>query len=101
MPFDGEVTPGEHMLEVRAPGHSTFKESLTVVAGETYPFDVQLVPLAVGAGEVAPTPWYGHWWVWAGAAAVVAGGVTAGLLLSRNQAEDTPRNQLPISLTDR
>jgi hypothetical protein len=102
VPFEGEITPGAHVLEVRAPGHTTFRQDLSVIAGELYAYDVQLVALAPGAmGGDADTPWYGHWWVWAGAAAVVAGGVTAGLLLSRSEPEAAPRNQLPISLSDR
>lgn len=101
VPYDGEIPPGAHVLEVRAPGHSTFRKDLSVVAGDTYQYDVTLVPLANSGADDADTPWYGHWWVWAGTAAVVAGGVTAGLLLSRTEAEATPRNQLPISLSDR
>jgi len=78
-PYAGELEPGGRVVEVRAPGHAVHRETLTVVAGEIYPLEVQLV----GLPEVAPpppTPWYGHWWVWAGAAAVVAGGVTAALV---------------------
>ena len=101
VPYDGEVPPGAHVLEVRAAGYSTFRKELSVIAGDTYQYDVTLVPLTHGGDDGAVTPWYGHWWVWAGTAAVVAGGVTAGILLSRSEADATPRNQLPISLSDR
>jgi hypothetical protein len=38
-----------------------------------------------GAGSArAPRPWYRRWWVWAIAGAVVAGSVTAAVLLSRS-----------------
>jgi hypothetical protein len=101
VPFEGEISPGQRTLEVRAPGYTTFRESLEVVAGETYRFDAQLVALPPGMESGgAETPWYGHWWLWAGAAALVAGGVTAGILLTREEAEETPRNQLPFEWLD-
>ncbi len=101
VPFEGEISPGTRSLEVRAPGYSTFRQSLEVVAGETYTFDAHLIALAPGSefGEAA-TPWYGHWWLWAGAAVLVAGGVTAGILLTREEAQETPRNQLPFEWLD-
>lgn len=93
VPFEGEIPPGKRVLEVRAQGHSSFRKELDVVAGESYRFDAQLIALPPGE-EPGETPWYGHWWVWAGAAAVVAGGVTAALLLSENEASAPPRNQV-------
>jgi len=101
VPFEGEISPGTRTLEVRAPGYSTFRQSIEVVAGETYTFDAHLIALAPGNdfGE-AETPWYGHWWLWAGTAVLVAGGVTAGILLTREEAQETPRNQLPFEWLD-
>lgn len=80
-PYLGEVEPGSRVVEVRAPDHAVHRETLQVAAGELYPLEVQLVPLPPQV-PAAPTPWYGHWWVWAGAAAV-AGGVTAAIVMSQ------------------
>lgn len=80
-PYVGELEPGSRVVEVRAPDYSVHREQIVVDAGEAYSLEVQLVPLPVTVPP-APTPWYGHWWVWAGAAVVVAGGVTAALTLS-------------------
>jgi hypothetical protein len=84
-PYDGDLKPGERTLELRLPGYSTHKERLTVVAGEILPLDVRLEE-AAALPPPAETPWYVHWWVWAGAA-VVVGGVTLAVL---NQDSDAP-----------
>ncbi len=80
-PYLGELEPGRRMVEVRAPDYTVHSEEIVVAAGELYPLEVQLVPLPVVVPP-APTPWFGHWWVWAGAAVIVAGGVTAAVTLS-------------------
>lgn len=84
-PYDGELKPGERALELRLPGYSTHKERVRVTAGEIYPLDVTLFEVPVAA-PVVETPWYGHWWVWAGAA-VVIGGVTVAAM---NQDDGPP-----------
>lgn len=84
-PYDGELKPGERALELRLPGYSTHKQRLSVAAGALYPVRVALLEAPVLA-PVEETPWYGHWWVWAGAA-VVVGGVTLAVL---NQDADAP-----------
>lgn len=84
-PYDGELKPGERALELRMPGYSTYKQRLVVSAGVVYPVAVPLVEALVVA-PVEDPPWYGHWWVWAGAA-VVVGGVTLAVL---NQDADAP-----------
>lgn len=89
LPFEGEVEPGKKLVELRAQGYATQKEEMNLEAGTVYPLNWQLVPLPDELPEVTgPRPWYGHWWVWAGAAAVAAGGVTAVILLNRG--EDQP-----------
>ena len=82
VPFSGEIPPGLRVLEVRAPGWLTHKQSVELTAGETYTYDLTLVAAPPGYDE-GPTPWYGHWWVWTGAAVVVAGGVTAAILAAQ------------------
>jgi hypothetical protein len=84
-PYDGELKPGERALELRLPGYSTYKQRLSVAAGAVYPILVPLLDAPIIA-PVEATPWYGHWWVWAGAA-VVVGGVTLAVL---NQDADAP-----------
>ncbi len=83
-PFEGELEPGERKVEVRSPGRSVFKKTLKIVAGEVFVLEVTLVPLPPREPAVA-TPWYGEWWVWAGAAAVVAVGVTSAVVLSADE----------------
>lgn len=77
-PYQGELKPGVRVVELRLTGYSVYRRELTVEAGAHYPLAADLVPLPEAIDE--ETPWYGHWWVWAGAA-VVVGGVTAALLL--------------------
>lgn len=79
VPYEGELEPGRRVVELRAPGYAVHRVELAVDAGQVYPVDATLVPLPPPE-EVGPTPWYGHWWVWAGAAAVVATGVTVALV---------------------
>jgi len=85
VPFDGEVEPGARVVEVRARGYLPFRREMEMQAGVLYPLEVALVPVpAAPPAVVAEPPWYGRWYVWAGAAAAVAGGVTAVVLLSRD-----------------
>jgi hypothetical protein len=96
-PFTGEVEPGEHVLEVRATGRLTHKQSVVLVAGEVHRFQLTLLPAPPGSTDSEAGAWYGQWWVWAGAAAVVAGGVTAAILLSQDEPAPTgPRDRLPL-----
>lgn len=78
-PYEGELKPGRREVELRLPGHTTYHREIIVQAGEFYPLAADLVPMAEVPVDTE-TPWYGHWWVWAGVAAV-AGGVTAAFLL--------------------
>ena len=97
VPFSGDVPPGTKTLEVRAPGWLTHKQSVELSAGEVYTYDLTLVAAPPGYDE-GPTPWYGHWWVWTGAAVVVAGGVTAAIVASRapSEAPAGPSERLPL-----
>ncbi len=104
------LTVGQHMLEVRAPGHDVARRAVTVTGGEeqrlTIAFDADPVstasmpvgePSATAAASQPPirtdgaSRWYKNKWLWIGAAvAVVAGGVTAGMLL-RPEGKSEPR----------
>ena len=89
-PFEGDLEPGARVIQVRAAGHAPHRETLQVEAGEIYADEVTLTPLPAQASDPDDerSAWYGHWWVWAGASAVVAGGVVAALVLAGG--EDTP-----------
>lgn len=98
VPYRGELKPGERLVELRAPGHSADRRKMQVTAGETYQLSVALVPLPPPPVP-EPTPWYGRWWVWAGAAAVVAAGVTTALVLSDGDAPPRdPAHIVPVEL---
>lgn len=98
-PFEGEVEPGEPVVEVRARGYHPHQESLDVLPGEVYEITPVVLP---GAGAQAAaaaeesTPWYGRWWVWAGAAAVVVGATTAAIVAS--QPDEDPPPDLSVSI---
>jgi hypothetical protein len=85
-PYEGELKPGPRVVELRLPGYTVYQREIIVNAGELYPLAADLVPLAEVPVDTE-TPWYGHWWVWAGTA-VVVGGLTAALLLGGE--EDLP-----------
>ncbi|MEZ4475579.1 MAG: PEGA domain-containing protein [bacterium] len=89
-PYQGELPPGQRVVELRLPGYTVYRREFLVRAGETYPLAADLVPMPEIPPDDLVTPWYGHWWVWAGAAALV-GGVTAAVLLS-DDGRDTPPN---------
>ena len=71
-PVEVELDAGGHRLEVVADGHHTRREELVVAAGQTRQLEVTLDKI------VRPKKaWYKKWYVWGGAAAVLAGGATA------------------------
>jgi hypothetical protein len=82
-PFEGEVEPGSRAVEVRAPGRAAFRQTVALEAGEAATLKATLMPLpevpAAGAGPA----WYERWYVWAGAAAVLAGGVAVAVVATR------------------
>lgn len=100
-PFEGEVDPGTRVVELRAPGHAPLRRTVELVAGEVTAIDATLVPLPTAAPTAAadaeaPAPWYGRWYVWAGAAAVVAGGVAIAVAVSEDDRPRDPEHVLTI-----
>jgi hypothetical protein len=93
------LPPGSYELRVRHQGYMDDVSRLAVRAGRDYPIELTLVPnpasdrpTAVAlvpqntgneavTGEVShvaePTPWYKHWYVWAGVGVVAAGAAVA------------------------
>ncbi len=82
-PFEGDVEPGQRVLTVTARGFAPHRSEVALVRGEVSAHRVVLVPApALAEQPVGGDPWYGRWWVWAAAGAVVAGTVTAAIVLS-------------------
>lgn len=73
---------GDHTLELRAPGHVAQKRLLKVTGGEQLSLRVRLDD-ARGARR-----WYKSPWLWS-ATALVIGGVTAGVLMTRDPGSRT------------
>lgn len=91
-PFRGELKPGQVIMEVHAAGHAPHREPVQLFAGEVFERSVTLLALAPEADptRVAASPWYGQWWVWTAAGAVVAGVVTTAVVLSSDGDEGPP-----------
>lgn len=73
---------GAYTILVRKPGFDAYRAEVTVAAGEETAIAAHLVETKV--------PLTRRWWFWAGAAGVVAGGVTATYLLTRQRPEPAP-----------
>ncbi len=78
-PFDGDVPPGKHVIQVVSAGYLVDKQILEIKAGEALELDVQL--------DKVPPPTVrkdnsllSKWWFWGGIGAAVVGGVTIGVL---------------------
>jgi hypothetical protein len=81
-PFDGDVSPGKHKLEVVATGKLRDSRLIEVRAGEELKLEVVLkdVPPPIVKKDKSLL---GKWWFWTGVGAVVFGGVTVGVLSAR------------------
>ncbi len=88
-PFEGEVEPGEREVEVRASGHATFRQTVALEAGEASTVNAKMLPLPDGPAAGAAPAWYERWYVWAGAAAVLAGGVAVAVVATRGADGET------------
>ena len=81
-----EEDPGEHAVRVELEGFSSWRRGLTLEDGERVRLEVSLDPLP-GTTELHESPWL---WIIVGAL-VIAGGVTAGVLLYEDaQLEPSP-----------
>jgi len=82
VPFDSEITPGRHELEVQSEDYLPHRTVLDVASGDTARVEADL--------SEEPTPIYARWWFWTGIAVVVAGAVVATWALTRPEAEAPP-----------
>lgn len=80
-PLEIELDAGGHRLEVAAPSYKRHRTELVVNAGQTREVSVPL------DRDIPPKqPWYMNKYVWAGAAAVVVGGIIIGVAASGTEA---------------
>lgn len=74
---------GRHRVQVKKPGFLLYDQDVVINHRETTLLQVELID------EDTLTPWYRRWWVWTGAAALVAGAVTTGVLLQNHDTTAT------------
>lgn len=80
LPLTLELKVGSYKVRVAAPGHSAQVLTVVVRPGETARHNVGLIPLGLGTGRAQPV--YKKWWFWTlVSVAVVAAGVTSGMLV--------------------
>ena len=99
-----ELAPGEHVVKVVSAKHLPFERRVVVAANGVIDVPVVLMPLAIPAGGGQKgEAWYQKWWVWTAAGAVVAGSVTAAVLLTQGAggsgAEGTWKIQTPLEMS--
>lgn len=96
-PFDGDVEPGSHQLQLAAAGYLPDTRPLEVKAGEelAVQIDLLLVPAAV---EKEDKSLLGRWWFWTAIGVVVVGGVAGGVVANQTTHVGPPsaNNQLRI-----
>lgn len=66
-----ELIPGNHQLEVSAPGYRPRKSEMAIALRERHTINVELVPLP------EKPPLYRRWWLWTVVGAVAGGAATA------------------------
>lgn len=91
---DAAVTldPGDHTLTVIAAGYVTWRDRVHVAPGQRIERTVTLTresPPAVASPERSSSI-TSRWWFWTGAGVLVVGGVLAGVLVARANAEPEP-----------
>jgi tetratricopeptide (TPR) repeat protein len=92
-----ETAPGRHRVEVAHEGYGTWRSELTAYADQDLTVNGEPLSLVrvIHIENKQAQPLYKRWWPWTiGAAVLVAGGVTAGVLASRSGAS-TPELHLP------
>jgi hypothetical protein len=85
------VHPGEHVIDVRGDGRESVQRTVRLTAGES----VHAVSLPIPAERVSIA---GRWWFWTIVGVAVAGGVTAAVLLSTQEAPSSERTRPPSPL---
>ena len=72
-----DIEPGEHRVRIEREGYGPVTRALTISEGEDKELDVKLLKAGISKrGSV-----FNRWWFWTGAGVIVAGGVTAVVVL--------------------
>lgn len=96
-PFDGDVPPGKHKLEVVAPGKTAASRLIDVRAGKTITLNVKLKDIP-GPITKKDKSILGKWWFWTAIGAAVVGGATAAALASREVQVNPPQANLTLNI---
>lgn len=89
-PFDGDVSPGDHQLQVTAAGYLTAEQTVTIKAGESTEIAVELKPVPKPVVK-DDTRLIGRWWFWTAIGTAVVGGVAAAVVLSQDEVSRPPQ----------
>jgi len=76
LPPIADLPPGRHSLSLSLEDYDDWRSDFFIESGAVTPLWVVM--------HEQPPEWYERWWVWAGAAVVVAGGTTAIYLATRD-----------------
>lgn len=77
-PFDGDIEPGNHQLQIASAGYLTETRPFEVKAGEEHALTVDLKPVPAPI-ELENKSLFGRWWFWTAVGVVVVGGVAGGV----------------------
>ena len=111
------VDPGKHTIAARAPGRKPWKtvvevsanQSVTTVEIPTLELDLAGPPVTASAAldaslrskssDSQESPWYGRWYTYVGAGAVVAAGVVIALVASSGSGSTASRHEPKSGVT--
>lgn len=96
-PFDGDIPPGKHKLEIVAPGKTPESRLIDVRAGKVVTMAVTLKDVP-GPITKKDTSVFGKWWFWTAVGAAVVGGATAAALSSREIQVNPPQANLTLNV---
>lgn len=82
VPYDAEIDPGRHRVEVRAEGYVTHRATLNLSPGGTSRVQADL--------DLQPVPLTARWWFWTGIGIVVVGAAVATYFVTRPEPEPPP-----------
>jgi hypothetical protein len=96
-PFDGDIIPGKHTLQIVAAGKLAETRVIEALAGEEIVIDVVLRDVPPPQVEEDESI-FGRWWFWTAVGTAVVGGVTIGVLSSReiNVSPSAPNHTIAL-----
>ncbi|MCO4761137.1 MAG: PEGA domain-containing protein [Myxococcales bacterium] len=96
-PFDGDVPPGKHKLEVVAAGKMPSTQVIDIRAGKLVSLTIKLkdIPAPVVKKDKSL---FGKWWFWSAVGAAVLGGATAAALATREVQVNPPAPNLTLNI---